>query len=355
MLTRSEISARIDQMILADPLPRSVAPDYLSAALVSYPERGGKRLRPALLIWSCAAAGGDVEAAWPAALAVELYHNWTLIHDDIIDDDDQRRGKPTCHTLLAGEAARFADGGSERRRRVFGANMAILAGDVLHGWSIDALARGTAAGVEPAVNLALVRRMCSWLTPRLIAGEALDIEFELRQEVDSRQILEMMYLKTGALLQFCAEAGVMIGQGISRFDAPEVDSAGRFAAAAGVVFQIQDDLLGLFAETGTLGKPVGSDIAEGKHTLLIARTMEMASAPQKRELAGYLGTGSALGSEQLDRCRRIITACGARAAVETEAREIAEKAGELLVAGFAPSPARDRLAEWLQFLTRRSH
>lgn len=352
MASRAQISDRIDEMIHADPLPGCVRPDYLGRAMAAYPASGGKRLRPALLLWCCEAAGGDVEQAWDAALAVELYHNWTLIHDDIIDNDTTRRGAPTCHVVLAEEGKRLA-GRSDPRCQVFGANMAILAGDVLHGWSVDCLTRSVERGVAPGVVLALIRRMSNWLTPGLISGEALDVTFELREDVSPEEIRRMMFLKTGALLQFAAEAGVMIGLGITAAGHERVVNAGKFAAAAGVAFQIKDDLLGVFADEKKLGKPVGSDISEGKHTLLLSRTLEMASTSRLEPLRALLGCGRPLTEEELSRCQSVIVDCGAQAALQAEADGITESAKKHLEIAFSPSTARKNLEEWLAFLTRR--
>ncbi|MDT8389264.1 MAG: polyprenyl synthetase family protein [Lentisphaeria bacterium] len=352
MTSRARVSDRIDEMIQAETLPGTVLPDYLGRAMAAYPASGGKRLRPALLVWCCEAAGGDVDQAWDAALAVELYHNWTLIHDDIIDHDSIRRGAPTCHVVLAEEGRRLP-GASEQRRRTFGANMAILAGDVLHGWSVDCLARSVERGVAPEVVLTLIRRMSHWLTPGLISGEALDVTFELRDDVSPEDIRRMMFLKTGALLQFAAEAGVMIGRGAADTTHEQVVNAGKFAAEAGVAFQIKDDLLGVFADEKKLGKPVGSDISEGKRTLLLTRTMTMASPSQLDPLRALLGCGRPLTQDELRRCQNVIIDCGAQAVLQAEADGVAESAEKHLAAAFPPSPARENLQEWLAFLTRR--
>ena len=352
MADLARISARMDEMLQTDPLPGDVLPDYLGRAMTAYPASGGKRLRPALLLWCCEAAGGDVDQAWDAALAVELYHNWTLIHDDIIDNDSLRRGAPTCHVRLADEGKKYP-GHEDRGRRVFGANMAILAGDVLHGWSVDCLARSVDQGVDPRVVLALIRRLNHWLTPALISGEALDVTFELRDDVPPEEIRRMMFLKTGALLQFAAEAGVMIGLGSADGTCEKVVKAGQFAAEAGVAFQIKDDLLGMFADEKKLGKPVGSDISEGKHTLLLARTLEMATPAALGPVRSLLGCGRPLTAEELRRCQEVITDCGAQAALQAEADGIAESAKKHLETAFAPSAARENLEEWLAFLTQR--
>lgn len=144
-----------------------------------YPLRGGKRLRPALTLWSCGAVGGDPVRALNAAAAVEIYHNWTLVHDDIIDCDELRRGKPTCHVELRKVGTGLFQLNADRARK-YGEDFAILAGDLQQSWAMDVLIRSTDRGVSPETTLAMARRMESFLGRELISGEALDVEFEYR-------------------------------------------------------------------------------------------------------------------------------------------------------------------------------
>ncbi|MCF7854501.1 MAG: polyprenyl synthetase family protein, partial [Candidatus Pacebacteria bacterium] len=120
----NHVSTRLDVALQHQKLPSCVQPDYLEEAVKAYPARGGKRLRPALCAWFCGAAGGDPEKTTRIGLAIELYHNWTLIHDDIIDDDVLRRGGKTSHVML-GEAGLRLGMVDDEAARVFGRNMAI--------------------------------------------------------------------------------------------------------------------------------------------------------------------------------------------------------------------------------------
>ncbi|MFA5204850.1 MAG: polyprenyl synthetase family protein, partial [Lentisphaeria bacterium] len=308
----SAISARVDRLLAADPFPAAVNPGYLREAVLAYPRRGGKRLRPALALWCCGVAGGDPERAWPAALAVELYHNWTLIHDDIIDGDVTRRGQPSCHVLLEQAAGAWPGLRSRRRRERFGRDQAILAGDILHGWSQAVLARAPAYGVSDTVSRALVSRLAGRVTPLLISGEAQDVEYAGRAGVRPGEVWRMMIRKTGVLLQFAAEAGAMIGAGTADPRHPAPRRLGRLARQAGVAFQLRDDWLGMFGDEAALGKPAGSDLREGKKTLLFTTAVAgLAGAARRRllQLAGRPG----LSAAELAEARGLIRQSGAEA------------------------------------------
>ncbi len=308
------VCSQMDRMVAADPLPATVRPLYLGDAVRAYPSRGGKRLRPALLIWSCGLMGGTIEKARHAALAVELYHNWTLVHDDIIDQDELRRGHPACHTLLResfpSTATHLGDFGE--RRDKFGYDMALRAGDIQHGWAVDALARSTLDGVCPKVTVALIRRMAGWLTPALISGEALDVAFPHMEGVSPVDLETMLALKTGALLQFAAESGAMIGLDTADHDRIEVRELGLLARCGGIAFQLVDDWLNIFGDAKATGKPVGSDLREGKKTMLLTMTLETAPRQASSELLELVGKPD-LSAEEIDCAREIMRASGAEA------------------------------------------
>ena len=205
------IREKIDNIIKYDDFPTRVRPEFLRQAVLDYPCRGGKRLRPALLIWSCGLLGGDTGKALLPAAAVEIYHNWTLVHDDIIDNDDFRRGVPATHKLLESKAINlFGRAGGDFRK--FGSDFAILAGDIMQGWAINMLLKSEREGVPSDVVLALVREMQTLVNRELISGEALDVEFSYKpvDSISSAEVLEMIRLKTGVLLSFCAVAGAAI-------------------------------------------------------------------------------------------------------------------------------------------------
>ena len=203
---------------------------------------GGKRIRPVLVLLAAEAFGGDADRrrAMPAALGVEVFHNFTLVHDDIMDHSDTRRGRDTVHVRWDEPTA-------------------ILAGDLMMG-----LAARLVVGTDGADARRLAEAHYR-MVGLLCEGQTLDMGFETRDDVTVDEYLGMIDRKTGALLEHALELGAVIG-GAS--DA-EVDALRRAGLALGRAFQIQDDLLDLTADPDTWGKPIGGDLVEGKRTFLL--------------------------------------------------------------------------------------
>ena len=276
-------AGKINELIAQSNFPEAVKPSYLAAAMRSYPEAGGKRLRPAIMLWSALAAGGDMQKALPAAAALEIFHNWTRVHDDIIDDDDVRRNLPTAHVVLSGAIQL-----PENRRRKFGCDMAILAGDLMQGWAFDFIDQ-TECAAELKLKLAAELRQYGYV--KLVSGEALDVEMSCRTpgEVSVGEMLSMQIGKTGALLHYAARAGWMLGKGYPEaWDEPEALALGRFGDELALAFQLRDDYLGLFGKLENFGKPIGSDLQEGKATLLLIHALKNLPEKEKTQLRQLL-------------------------------------------------------------------
>ena len=347
-----QIAADIDRLLADDEFPATVRPDYLRDAVRDYPVRGGKRLRPAMLIWSCGLLGGSESAALYPAAAVEVFHNWTLVHDDIIDQDDTRRGAPTSHVKLAAElGGKFSLGAGDAERT--GRDFAILAGDLQQGWANDLLLRSAEHGVPPEVTVALGRRFQKLANSDLISGEALDVEFSLREltGLKSQEVRTMLGLKTGALLQFCTEAGAMIALNTADAEHPDVRKLSEFALAAGIAFQLRDDYLGIFGVYDSLGKALGNDLREGKATVMLLDTLRLASAADREKRLGYIGRET-YSDADLDDVRRIMRDSGAAASNEAEAARLAEQARNIL-RSFPDNPYRQHLLDLVNFLIDR--
>ena len=285
----------------------SFRPAHMREAILSYVQRRGKGLRPALLMLSCGAMGGKEEQAIPAAAAVEIFHIWTLVHDDIIDRDSTRRGHPTVHAQFTSTGARQF-GLAESASAHYGLSVAILAGDLQQSWSYALLCDLVERGVPSDVVLELVSRMASSLTPQLMEGEMLDVQFSLNSPTTSSQahhqppptgaqVLDMLEKKTGALLEYAAWAGARIGLARSGGDPEYAATLGRFARLCGLAFQLHDDLLGLTADERLLGKPLGSDLREGKRTYIASLALERASNQERECLLSALGNQAATGDE----------------------------------------------------------
>jgi geranylgeranyl diphosphate synthase type I len=266
-------------------------PQDLQDAVFAYLDRPAKRLRPAVMMWSCGAVGGDENAAIPAAAGVEMFHTWTLVHDDLIDNDDLRRGGPTVHKL--GEAfARKKLGYSEEKSREYGRDLAILTGDSQHGFTISLFCEcANAAGVDARVVIDIIYHLESYVVNTLIEGETLDVQYARTpiEQLTPDDIVHMLWMKTGVLYEFAARTGAMLGLNTSDAEHPWVSGLSRFASRCGTAFQLQDDMLGLLGKEEQLGKSVGSDVREGKKTTIVYFALRSASDEQRRFLLSVLG------------------------------------------------------------------
>ena len=235
------VSEAIDELLPV------VHPGGLYEASRHLVDAGGKRLRPSMLLMAAEAVGGDPSALAPAAVSIELVHNFTLIHDDIMDNAALRRGRPSVHTL-------------------WGTSGAILAGDTLYSKAFQIL------GITPSEPSKLLASMdvLSKTCTAICEGQWLDIEFEDRSRVSEAEYMEMIEKKTGVLYGASASMGAILA-GASKEVADALDLFGRLT---GMGFQIQDDVLDLTAPENVLGKRRGGDIMEGKKTLIMIHAMD---------------------------------------------------------------------------------
>jgi geranylgeranyl diphosphate synthase type I len=231
---------------------------------------GGKRLRPYLVLKACELVGGEVDAAVPFAAALELFHNFTLIHDDIIDNDELRRGNPTVHSK-------------------WGIPIAIVSGDLLFAKVYEAISKGAEFSKLPYERVQACIDRVTDAAINICEGQVLDISSPHVSNISEEDYLSMIGGKTAALFKACAEVGAIVGGG-----SPEmVNSLSGFAWNAGIAFQLVDDYLGITADEEILGKPVGSDIREGKKTLIIIHSLCNASPEEKKSIERVLGSDDA--------------------------------------------------------------
>ena len=284
---------------------------------------GGKRARPILLSLVAQAYGATEEDAMPAALAVEIFHNFTLVHDDIMDRSETRRGREAVHVKW--------DEGT-----------AILVGDLMLGLSYEFL-----TGAETA-DLRSVMEIYNGMVEELCVGQRLDTHFETSTDVSVDDYVRMIDGKTAALLSACFELGAVVA-GAPDTDVLALADAGRFAGRA---FQIQDDLLDLTADSEDWGKPIGGDLVNGKRTYLTLRAIERAEGDEEEWFARVLNGGLPESDvqEARERMERLGVLDDAREAVD-EYTQFAFDAMGVLPDG----PAADDLSVLLQRLQRRSH
>ena len=229
-------------------------PELLYAPIIYSMSGGGKRLRPVLLLITVDAFGGNVEKAMPAALAVEVFHNFTLLHDDIMDNADMRRGKPSV----------FAK---------WGENVAILSGDAMLITAYKMLA------ALDAERLPRVMHIFNDMALEVCEGQQYDMDFEDMESVSVEDYILMIERKTSALLSGSA----MIGATLAGASEDDIKKLYRFATELGLAFQLQDDMLDSFGDEA-LGKKIGGDILEGKQTYLMVQAMSRASDVEREVL-----------------------------------------------------------------------
>jgi len=262
----------------------------------------GKSIRPALVLLSAEAVGGDPEAAVPAAVAVELVHNFTLLHDDVLDHDRLRRHRPTAWA-------------------VFGVAEAILAGDALLALALEHLARsGTASGAVAAEWLArCVVELCQ--------GQSLDISFERRDDVEMDECLAMAAGKTGALLGCACALGGLAAGGDSR----QTRLLRDLGHHLGLAFQLVDDLLGIWGDPAVTGKPAHSDLASRKKSLPVVAALT-SGGTAGQDLAALFGQPGELTADELRRAAGLVERSGAREWARHRAAHEVWLAGECLTA-----------------------
>ncbi len=348
-----EVARNVDSYLAESRDRAGLRPAHLASTAYAYLERSGKRLRPAVLLWSCGAVGGNPESALPAAAGVELFHTWTLVHDDLIDNDDSRRGGPSVHAL--GRRLAKDELGYKGQAAVdYGRDIAVLTGDCQHGWTVSLFCELAERGVDCSVVLRVIRMLESETVNTLLEGELLDVQYAGMSidKVSGDDIVRMLWMKTGALYRFAAAAGAMIGLGTSDASHPLVDALARFASECGTAFQLQDDILGLMGDQRKLGKPVGADIKEGKKTLLVFYALENCSSADRHLLLGTLGDKSASESD-ITRAKDIIVSTGAVDHVRSRSHHHLSRAMESLDT-VPHSKYRDLLAAWAAYMIERT-
>jgi geranylgeranyl diphosphate synthase type I len=341
----------VREYLADDAFLASVEPEHLRAAAGAYLARGGKGLRPAAVLFFCGAGGGEEQWALAAGAAVEVTHNWTLVHDDVIDRDDRRRGGPAVHAELARRGEdELGFAGDEARH--YGLSMAVLAGDVGPCWAAHLVSRLPENGVTSVETAARIGNELATVTvPAILAGEAEDVQLGVRPlaETGLDAVESMMAKKTGALYEWCARAGATVAGA-----APDVVAAlGRFAAGCGTAFQHVDDTLAYTSDDGKTGKTAASDLREGKRTAVVLGAYENASADERRYIAEALGDPAAAESDINNLIEKLTALGGVAYARERAHRYYEEALKELEV--LPPGEYRDLLAGWAEVLLRRTH
>jgi len=260
-------------------------------------QMGGKRMRPALLLMACDLFGGDVEKALAPALAIEVFHNFTLMHDDIMDNAPLRRGKTTVHEL-------------------WDRNAAILSGDVM-------LIQGYKLMMQ--VEDRLLRPILDIFNTTAVGvceGQQLDMDFETRSDVKIDEYIEMIRLKTAVVLGGALKIGALLGGA----DTKDAELIAKFGENLGLAFQLQDDLLDVYGSPEKFGKQVGGDIISNKKTYLLIKSLELANKEQATELSNWLNLKQFNQQEKVEAVTAVYNAVQVKQYAETTMQTYADKA-----------------------------
>ena len=250
--TNNEILELFESALAQLSMPEE--PELLYTPIIYSMSGGGKRLRPVLLLITAEAFGGSVDEAMSTALAVEIFHNFTLLHDDIMDNADVRRGKPSVYAK-------------------WGGNVALLSGDAMLITVYKSLAK-----ISPE-RLPKVMNIFSDMALAVCEGQQYDMDFETMAKVSVEEYMQMIERKTSALLSGSA----MIGATMAGASEEDIKKIYRFATELGLAFQLQDDVLDSYGDNA-LGKKIGGDILEGKKTFLMVQALNRASAEEREIL-----------------------------------------------------------------------
>ena len=263
-------------------------PDLLYTPIIYSMSGGGKRLRPVLLLITTEAFGGDLEAAMPAALAVEIFHNFTLLHDDIMDNAAVRRGKPSV----------FAK---------WGGNVALLSGDAMLITAYKHLSKVSSTVLPRVMNI------FSDMALEVCEGQQYDMDFESMGRVSVEEYLLMIERKTSALLSGSA----MIGATMAAASEDDIRKIYRFATELGLAFQLQDEVLDSYGDEA-LGKKIGGDILEGKQTFLMVQAMSRANDEEREVLRTTHCDASLSDSDKIARIKALYDKLDVRRAAEQQ-------------------------------------
>ena len=288
---------------------------------------GGKRIRPVLMLMSYNLYKKDIEACMPAALGLEVYHNYTLLHDDLMDRAEVRRGKPCVHKKWDDNTAILS-----------GNSMLVLAFQLMQQCDASVLAPLLSSFTETALEIG--------------EGQQMDMEFESRLDVTGDADIEMIRLKTSVLLA-CATSLGALQAGAKEADVRTLYS---FGEKLGLAFQLQDDLLDVYGDFATFGKRIGGDILENKKTFLLINALQIANDEQKAELLRWLGASPSTAAEEREKIEavtRLYDEIGVRPLAEHRINEFFHEARMALESLALPLEKKQPLWEFAMSLMQR--
>jgi geranylgeranyl diphosphate synthase type I len=299
---------------------------------------GGKRLRPAFCYWGFRGAGGeDGDEVIEAAAALELFQACALIHDDVMDGSDTRRGQPAVHRRFASMHRTEAWAGDPE---AFGMGAAILLGDLALAWSDEML---SGCGL-PAERLLAGAKVFDTMRSELMGGQYLDLLEQARGGGSVERALRVARYKSA---KYTIEKPLHLGAVLAGADRAVLDGYSGYGLPLGEAFQLRDDVLGVFGDPSVTGKPAGDDLREGKRTVLVAMALESASRAQAAAVRRHLGDPH-LSGDGVTQLRAVIEETGALGRVESLIEELTHRS----LAALAAAPVADDARDVLQRLAR---
>ncbi len=287
--------------------------------------QSGKRVRPVLCLMAYNMYKEDVESALYQAVAMETYHNYTLIHDDVMDRADIRRGKPTV-------AAKWGD------------NAAILSGDTMLVLAYELMTKSPDDKLRPMLELFTAT------AKEIGEGQQYDMEFETRENVTEQEYIEMIRLKTSVLMAACMKmGGIMAGA-----DEDDQKNLYAYGETMGLAFQLQDDLLDVYGDTSVFGKKIGGDIVCNKKTFLLIKALELASPTLRSELKEWMSKEQFDEKEKIARFTAIYNELGVRTLCEAKINELFAKCDEYIDKIALPAERKSNLKSFVDSLLNRN-
>lgn len=272
----------VNQAIASIPYPK--APEQLYEPIAYHMALGGKRVRPVLLLMACEAMGGQVDQALEAAVGLEMFHNFTLLHDDVMDNADVRRGKTTVH-------------------RRWNDNTAILSGDTMLTIATQYIARTMNWPVMDLFNKTAIK---------IYEGQQWDMDYEYRNDVTVDEYINMIRLKTSVLLGCALKMGALLADA----DAKDAEMLYEAGVNMGLAFQLRDDVLDVWGDPKTFGKEIGGDIMNNKKTFLLINAMRLAQGDDADELRHWLNDPYATRDDKVAGMTRLYERLGVRQLAE---------------------------------------
>lgn len=321
-MTVKEITELVNEGI--NSLPYDRKPQSLYEPIIYTMSQGGKRIRPVLTLLSYYMFRDDIRQALPCAMGLEMYHNYTLLHDDLMDNADMRRGNMTVH-------------------KKWDANTAILSGDSMLVLSYQLMSQCPQEMLQQVIDTFTITAL------EIGEGQQYDMDFEKRTDVTEEEYIEMIRLKTSVLLACAAKIGAILAGASSE----EQNHAYRFGEQLGLAFQLQDDFLDVYGDEKVFGKKIGGDITSNKKTYMLIKALERAEGIDKQQLEYWIEAQEFDRSEKVNAVTEIYTRLG----IDTLAKERIDKyftsALNHLDAISAPAERKAELLSFVQQMMRR--